>query len=251
MTQPKLAWIQHGFGAYYDPNAATTRVPASPKMLADSIAAHADELTVLARIGAEGAPLPTEPTSLEGFEQFVLDPHRVPVLEGHLDTNGRLVVQPAARGQYPEPCGNKTVIVSYGFERVKYTAARHWLDGLNDFGQDGAEFRFCLVNIRAWRDTPCDLRHAQWYRTEEDAIAKYAPQPPVPEPGRCRASFAGGVQIEICPESRNRWVMFEVRYGRRSRVKNFVSPYLDHAKRAAEHLHGAPLEGWQALEGSR
>jgi hypothetical protein len=86
-------------------------------------------------------------------------------------------------------------VVGVGRDQVVYTVARHWIDGTNQFGQSTADFPFCLVNLPAWRRAPCDLRLAEWYRTEQEAIEKYAPAPLEPEPLACAASFAGGVQI--------------------------------------------------------
>jgi hypothetical protein len=171
----------------------------------------------------------------DGFDGFV-EQRRQKKVEARLHLNGLMVIQPVARASYPEPTGFKTVVAGFGAEQLRYTVARHQITGTNRFGQNSAEFTFCFVYLAAWRRAPCDLRLAEWYRTEQEAIAKYAPPPPAPEPTDCIASFAGDVQVELRRENRSRYLMWEVRNGRRTRRVDFSSPYLNHAKRTARLL---------------
>jgi hypothetical protein len=244
MTPVKPAWIRHGYGAYYDPRMANIVVEAP---LVASVMARADELSAMAKIGAEPAQTPGGEVELEGFDHFVPALQRDRVLEGRLDASGRLLLRPGTPGHYPEPSGSRTVVVGVGRDGVTYTAARHWIDGENRFGQDSAALPFCLVNLPAWRRTPCDLRSAEWYPSEDAAIAKYAPLS-APELTACVATFPRGVQIELRHESGNRWLMWEVCGLRRVSRADFSSPYLDHAKRAAELWYGQPVTDWQELK---
>jgi hypothetical protein len=189
------------------------------------------------------------PTSFEGFEGFSSEYKHGTVVHARLEHGGQLVLQPPNRG-YPAPTGFKTVPAGFGEQR--YTVARHHLTGLNRFGQDGAAFPFCLVNLAAWREDPFDLRLAHWFQTEAEAIGQYtAPEPP-PQPASQSpawvATFAGPVEIELRRNGPVRWLMFETRDGKRIRRKDFASPHLDHAKRCAQFFLGDPLHGWHALE---
>jgi hypothetical protein len=142
-------------------------------------------------------------------------------------------------------------VAGYGEDQVRYTAVRHHVIGSNHLGQDSTEFPVCLVNLAAWRRTPVDLRLARWFRTEEEAIDEYRPRAPAalaPEPSACIAEFSGGVHVELRRESSSRWLMWEVKDGRRKRRPDFASPYLDHAKRTAAHWYGEPVSAWEALK---
>jgi hypothetical protein len=222
--------------------------PQGGRALAASISACAEQLAAFARVGTNAPRAATE-ISLDGFDRFVPDLQRGPILEARLDGAGRLVIQPSA-GTYPEPTGNRTVVVGVLDDQVTYTAARHWIDGQNHFGQDSNEFPFCLVNLPKWRRTPCDLRAAEWYRSEEEALAKYAYQPPAPEPDAFAAKFSGGVRVELRRESSDRWLML-VKGSRPERTKDFATPFLDHAKRTAVLWFGEPIEGWTELRDAK
>jgi hypothetical protein len=212
------------------------------------------EVLPFARIGRGGpltAPLPPNLAGFVGFDGFVADRNHKNIIETRVGPSGHLVFRPSAPGQYPKPTGFRTVVAGYGSkDQVRYTAARHQITGNNRLGQDSVEFPFCLVSLEAWRQAPVDLRLAEWYRTEQDAIDKYSPHPPEPqaEPLDCVASFVGGLQVELHRENRSRWLMWEVRDGRKTRRRDFASPYLDHAKRTAAFWYGEPVEDWQSLQ---
>lgn len=177
-----------------------------PAPLATKVAAVAEQVAAFARIGTKGPTPEGSRIAIGGLGNFVLDQGGT-VLHARLDADGRLIIQPAGKGKYPEPSGFKFVVVGSGRDQVTYTAARHWLDGTNEIGQNSADFPFCLVNLPAWRRTPWDLGAAGWYRSEEEALAKYAPQPPEPDWAACVATFPRGVQVELRRENSSRWLM--------------------------------------------
>jgi hypothetical protein len=225
-------------------------VETDPREKAAGIADLLQEISAFARIGSSGTSAALDadvPVDFEGFNGSVPEPSRRAVLEARIEPDGRLLIQPGTPGKYPAPSGFKTVIAGVGPDAVTYTVARHWIDDTNQSGQNSADYPFCLVNLPAWRRSPCDMRLAEWYRTEEEAVAKYAPRPPIaPEPSTCIGNFAGGVQIELSREGPSRWTMWEVRYGKRKRRTDFASPWLDHAKRTAVYWYGEPIGGWHA-----
>jgi hypothetical protein len=163
-----------------------------------------------------------------------------------------MVIEPVTRASYPAPTSFKTVVAGFGADQVRYTVARHQITGTNRFGQNSVEFPFCLVNLAAWRRAPCDLRLAEWYRTEQESIAKYAPPPPVPEPEPmdCIASFAGGVQIEPRRENRSRFLMWEVTQ-RAGELAGLTSPAPTWIMQSARLPAGmaSRLGDWQGLQG--
>jgi hypothetical protein len=209
-----------------------------------------EEVAAFAKLGTTALPPGAQPGGFAGFVGFVAQANQKNVVEARLHPSGFLVFRPSTVGLYPEPSGFRTVLAGYGKDQVRYTAARHQIKGTNRFGQTSVEFPFCLVNLSAWRRAPCDLRLAEWYRTEQEAVAKYAPSAPpsASEPTDCIASFAGGVQVELRRENRSRYLMWELRGGRRTRRTDFSSPFLDHAKRTAACWYGEPVEDWHGLQ---
>jgi hypothetical protein len=205
-------------------------------------------VTAFARIGSDGRRATSPSGSFEGFDGFVPQGNQKNFVEAHVHASGLVVFRPAHR--YPQPTGFRTVVAGYGKEQVRYTAARHHIVGSNHLGQDGVQFPVCLVNLTAWRRTPCDLRLTRWFCTEEEAIDEYrtkASAVPAPGPSACIAQFAGDVLVELRRESSSRWLRWETKGGRRTRRTDFASPYLDHAKRTAAHWYGEPVGDWQEL----
>src|SRR4051794_36017626 len=72
--------------------------------------------------------------------------------------------------------------------------------------------------------------------------------PPEPDLSACIARFSSGVEIELHRESGTRWLMWEVRFGRRSRRKDFASPSMEHAKLTAQSWYGQLVDGWRELK---
>jgi hypothetical protein len=70
------------------------------------------------------------------------------------------------------------------------------------------------------------------------------------EPANLEAVFRNGIKVRLRFEQNSRWCMW-ISGGKFSRRKDFVTPYLDHAKRTAEHWYGAPIDGWHEPEVSR
>jgi hypothetical protein len=211
------------------------------------------EITAFARIGSEATltAAPDSVVSFEGFEGFEgFEPRRNGriFLRAETSKTGALVIRPQVVPSGPAPTGFKTVVAGYGREQVRYTAMRHRLSGANRFGQDGLVFPACLLNLGSWRDDPFDLRLVPWYRSEEEAIYKYAPRVaslhPDADVTACTASFSGGIQIELRCESRSRWLMWELRGGRIRRRVDFASPSLRHAKETAICWYGEPVSEW-------
>ncbi|MBS1856112.1 MAG: hypothetical protein JST11_12155 [Acidobacteria bacterium] len=173
------------------------------------------------------------------------------MIEARLGPDGGLTFQPVDLARYGRPTGFKTVAVGVGKEEYRLTLVQHHLRDANRSGQDGTEFPHCLVNMAVWRRDPFDLRLLPWYRTEADALERFRPHAPDPEPDACAASFGGGVQIELRRESKSRWLMWEVRAGRRLRRADFASPSLRHAQATAVAWYGPEMSEWTALKEGR
>lgn len=130
------------------------------------------------------------------------------------------------------------------------TIARHNLNGRNRFGQDAAEYPFCLLNLAAWKECGFDLRVTNWFRSREEATS-YAEgriDVSVEAPAASNtwsAVFSGGVQVELRSEH-GRWLMWFAQDGKTERRRDFSSPSVEHAKRTAEHWFGTPVKGWSA-----
>jgi hypothetical protein len=143
------------------------------------------------------------------------------------------------------------VQISFAEDRTRMNIARHNLSGVNRFGQNAAEFPFCMVNLAAWKDCPFDLRLANWFRTCDEAIQyaggrSEAPSEKPPESKVWSAAFAGGVQVELRHQQGGRWLMWVAQNDKLERQKGFATPYVEHAKMTAEHWYGAPVGGWTA-----
>src|SRR5262245_50158672 len=188
---------------------------ATPLSVPCELAGVMEEVAAFARIGSTVQPAGPLPRGFAGFDGFAAQANQKNVVEAQLHPSGFLVFRPSTPTDYPQPSGFKTVVAGYGKDQVRYTVAKHQITGMNRFGQTSVEFPFCLVNLAAWRRAPCDLRLAEWYSTEQEAIAKYAPPPPATEsePTDCIASFAGGVRVELRRENRSRYLIWEVRDG--------------------------------------
>jgi hypothetical protein len=63
---------------------------------------------------------------------------------------------------------------------------------------------------------------------------------------RTVARFPGNIEVELARDGGSRWLMFETRWGKRTRRKGFATPFLDHGRRTAEHWYGPPINGWHA-----
>lgn len=152
----------------------------------------------------------------------------------------------------PEVVGNYEAY--FGGTPSKLTLVRHNQVGVNRFGQAAAEFPYLFVNYAAWREMPFDLARAHWYRSRDEALAAVGgapcPKPPKPKPevnATC-ARFPGGVGVELRQEGKSRWLMWVTRNGKRQRRRDFASPFLEHARRTAEHWYGVPVGGWEEPE---
>jgi hypothetical protein len=51
------------------------------------------------------------------------------------------------------------------------------------------------------------------------------------------ANFAGNVEVELCRDGKSptRWMMWVTRLGKRTRRRDFATPFLDHGRRTAGH----------------
>jgi hypothetical protein len=67
------------------------------------------------------------------------------------------------------------------------------------------------------------------------------------------ANFAGGIEVELCwdGKSQTRWLMWVAHQGRRTRRRDFATPFLDHGRRTAVAWYGEPIGGWRAAAGLR
>lgn len=208
-----------------------------------------DGIAAFAAIGRDARPSsPAIPLGAEGGGPA--GNHHQKLVEARVDPSGQVVLWQTALRRYPEPtsCNTRHVWLFGGL-----TIARHHLNGVNRYGENAEQFPFCLVNLPAWRRTPSDLHAARWFRSEQDAVEWVQPKPlplppPPPEPPFCNAVFPGGIEIELRRENGCRWLMWETRYGKKTRRKDFASPSLEHAKSTAEHWYGVPLSGWSTSD---
>jgi hypothetical protein len=62
------------------------------------------------------------------------------------------------------------------------------------------------------------------------------------------ANFAGGIEVELCwdGKSQTRWLMWVTHQGRRTRRRDFATPFLDHGRRTAVAWYGEPIGGCRA-----
>jgi hypothetical protein len=60
------------------------------------------------------------------------------------------------------------------------------------------------------------------------------------------ARFPGNIEVELVPNGNSRWLIYESRLGKRTRRRDFATPFLDHGRRTAEFWYGEPIGGWHA-----
>jgi hypothetical protein len=77
------------------------------------------------------------------------------------------------------------------------------------------------------------------------------PVQPEAKPVACVATLQQNVQVELRRDNPSRWSMWITESNLRARRKDFATPFLDHAKRTAEHWYGAPINGWHEPEVGR
>ena len=67
------------------------------------------------------------------------------------------------------------------------------------------------------------------------------------------AIFPDQIQVELCRDgnAKTRWLMWVTQRGRRTRRRDFATPWLDHGRRTAEHWYGKPIDGWRPAAGLR
>lgn len=72
-------------------------------------------------------------------------------------------------------------------------------------------------------------------------------QPVVPVDADCISADCGDTRIWLKRDG-ERWLMFAGGRRARNRLKDFASPYVEHAIRTAETWFGAPAGGWRSEE---
>lgn len=87
------------------------------------------------------------------------------------------------------------------------------------------------------------IPHDKWLASapivrEEPAAALLA------EDADCWTAVCGGTRVWLVRDGGARWRMYAG--NRRTRRKDFCSPWLDHARRTAECWYGVPEEAWRA-----
>lgn len=159
---------------------------------------------------------------------------------------GGSVAEPAF---YPAPTPLRPVMMVCGGKQVRLTLARHNSAGENRFGQTAANSPYCAIDLSAWRGRPFDLARVRWYGSPEKALKVGIEKPDhsehhEAEDNRTCATFPGGIHVAIRRQGNSRWLMWVERHGIERRRKDFASPYLDHARRSAEHFYGIPAGVW-------
>lgn len=74
------------------------------------------------------------------------------------------------------------------------------------------------------------------------AMPAEARSPPHAVRARC-----GSTVVELLRDGPNRWFMFAGTSALLNRVRNFASPFLDHAQRTAESWYGSTIDGWREV----
>lgn len=87
----------------------------------------------------------------------------------------------------------------------------------------------------------------KWLATAPIAIENKPPATAsaIPADAACVAGICGNVRVWLVRDG-DRWLMFAG--SRKSRRKDFASPFLEHAIRTAEAWYGTPASGWKALD---
>jgi hypothetical protein len=85
----------------------------------------------------------------------------------------------------------------------------------------------------------------KWLATAPIVIEDRAAGPVIPADARCVVADCGGTRVWLVRDG-DRWLMFAG--SRKSRRKDFASPFLEHAIRTAEQWYGKPVGGWQVEE---
>jgi len=88
----------------------------------------------------------------------------------------------------------------------------------------------------------------KWLATAPVVIEGRAAGPVIPADAECVSADCGGTRVWLARDD-DRWLMFAG--SRKSRRKDFASPFLEHAIRTAEAWYGAPAAGWQQVEKMR
>ncbi len=81
----------------------------------------------------------------------------------------------------------------------------------------------------------------KWLATAPVVIEDRAAGPVIPADAECVSADCGGTRVWLARDG-DRWLMFAG--SRRSRRKDFASPFLEHAIRTAEAWYGTPADGW-------
>jgi hypothetical protein len=82
----------------------------------------------------------------------------------------------------------------------------------------------------------------KWLATAPIVIENRAAGPVIPVDAECVSADCGGTRVWLARDG-DRWLMFAG--SRKSRRKDFASPFLEHAIRTAEQWYGAARDGWQ------
>jgi hypothetical protein len=85
----------------------------------------------------------------------------------------------------------------------------------------------------------------KWLATAPVVIEDRAAGPVIPADAECVSADCGGTLVWLVRDG-DRWLMFAG--SRKSRRRDFASPFLEHAIRTAEQWYGKPV-GWQ-VEGA-
>jgi hypothetical protein len=75
------------------------------------------------------------------------------------------------------------------------------------------------------------------------------PAPPVAAVEKTEALFADNLHIQLRQDGGGRWMIWFSHGAAWRRRKDFATPFLDHARRTAEHWFGAPVSEWHAPTG--
>jgi hypothetical protein len=94
-----------------------------------------------------------------------------------------------------------------------------------------------------------ELIELVWSEPVLPATNSVNPAAPASDEQCTEATFAGSVTVQIRPYGPNRWSLWFTHGAAWRKRKDFATPYLDHARRTAEHWYGPLLDSWHAPKG--
>jgi hypothetical protein len=90
----------------------------------------------------------------------------------------------------------------------------------------------------------------RWYKSRRDVLVNESAESEDKSISETltAACFRGNVRVEMRRSGANRWYIWVgVGLGRLIRRTDSATPFLEHARRTAEHWYGEPIDGWKPV----